>query len=420
MFQKSCFALLSAVFFFFFVFVNQTSAQSQLSASPTSINFGSVSLGSSAQQQIKLTNSGRIAVLISSISTTGSFSVSGVTTPIQLAAGASTTFTSKFAPTTSGSYTGTIAVQGRHFSSPFDITLTGTGTVSIVPSSASFGTVPIGSSSSQTFTVTNRGSAAVTITASAISGIVFSLGSSGTSLTVAAGQSATFNIAFKPSTTGTLSTSATLFIASSGSSTTTTSIPLSGTAVAATAQLSVSPTSLNFGSVALGKSSTLPLKLTNSGNSSIAISRWGVTGSGFGLSGLSGLTLQAGQSDTLEVVFDPTATGNSSGTITIVTSLGTESVSLSGSGVASSSGSHTVSLTWGVSTSSNVTGYFVERATASGGPYQVLNSSPVIGASYVDSTVQDGKEYFYVVVTVSNNGEESSPSKQVSATIPSS
>jgi fibronectin type 3 domain-containing protein len=79
-----------------------------------------------------------------------------------------------------------------------------------------------------------------------------------------------------------------------------------------------------------------------------------------------------------------------------------------------------VSLSWLASSSAGVAGYYVERATVSGGPYQILNSSPETGTSYLDSTVQGGTEYFYVVVSVSTGGQESQPSGQVSATIPSS
>jgi fibronectin type 3 domain-containing protein len=136
---------------------------------------------------------------------------------------------------------------------------------------------------------------------------------------------------------------------------------------------------------------------------------------------LSALTLEPGQSDSVVVVFEPIAKGSVSGTISIATISTTTSVALSGSGIAAStSSSHTVDLSWGPSTSAGVAGYYVERGTTSGGPYQILNSSLETGTSYVDSTVLDGKEYFYVVVSVGQTGEESKPSTQVSATIPSS
>jgi hypothetical protein len=77
----------------------------------------------------------------------------------------------------------------------------------------------------------------------------------------------------------------------------------------------------------------------------------------------------------------------------------------------------TVSLTWRASTSSNVTGYHVYRATTSGGPYTKVNSAPVTGLSYTD-TVQGGHTYYYVATTVDTNGE-SPYSNQVQAIVPS-
>src|SRR5262245_26502842 len=49
---------------------------------------------------------------------------------------------------------------------------------------------------------------------------------------------------------------------------------------------------------------------------------------------------------------------------------------------------HGVSLTWAASTSANIAGYNVYRATTSGGPYTKLNASVVSGLSYSDNVVQ--------------------------------
>jgi Abnormal spindle-like microcephaly-assoc'd, ASPM-SPD-2-Hydin len=180
----------------------------------------------------------------------------------------------------------------------------------------------------------------------------------------------------------------------------------------------VSPTAINFGDVLVGHSGSLSLIVTNAGNSALTTSRAAISGSGFSMiGGLSGLTLQPGQSDSVTVVFEPAVTGSASGAISVVAGTTTTSVALSGSGTTGSS-SHAVDLSWSTSSSSNVAGYYIERATNSGGPYQVLNSSKDTGTSYVDSTVQAGKEYFYVVVAVNTSGQQSTPSQQVSATIP--
>jgi fibronectin type 3 domain-containing protein len=80
--------------------------------------------------------------------------------------------------------------------------------------------------------------------------------------------------------------------------------------------------------------------------------------------------------------------------------------------------SHGASLSWVASTSSNVVGYNVYRATTLGGPYTKLNASLVAVVSYSDSAVQAGQTYFYVVTAVDNNNNESTYSTAAQATIP--
>ncbi len=79
--------------------------------------------------------------------------------------------------------------------------------------------------------------------------------------------------------------------------------------------------------------------------------------------------------------------------------------------------SHRVSLTWDTSTSSNVTGYYVYRATQSGGPYTKL-SSLLTTTSYVDASVQAGQTYYYATTAADSAGAESAYSNQVATSIP--
>ena len=63
----------------------------QLSASPTSLSFGSLATGASASQAITVTNTGNSTVTISQISASGSpFSADSISLPVTLAAGQST------------------------------------------------------------------------------------------------------------------------------------------------------------------------------------------------------------------------------------------------------------------------------------------------------------------------------------------
>ncbi len=78
---------------------------------------------------------------------------------------------------------------------------------------------------------------------------------------------------------------------------------------------------------------------------------------------------------------------------------------------------HSVSLTW-VASTSTVVGYNVYVGSISGGPYTLLNSTPVAALAYTDSSVVAGQTYFFVVTAVNSNGVESVVSNQVSVVIP--
>jgi hypothetical protein len=76
---------------------------------------------------------------------------------------------------------------------------------------------------------------------------------------------------------------------------------------------------------------------------------------------------------------------------------------------------HKVSLSWKASTSA-IVGYNVYRRGTSG--VVKLNLEPILGTTYVDSTVQSGQTYFYVTKAVKAGGAESTPSNEVRVDIP--
>jgi len=77
---------------------------------------------------------------------------------------------------------------------------------------------------------------------------------------------------------------------------------------------------------------------------------------------------------------------------------------------------HTVTLSWKASTSA-VAGYNVYRRGTLG--TTKINSQPVTGTTYVDSSVQPGQTYYYVTKAVGPTGSESGPSNEVQAVVPS-
>ncbi len=180
--------------------------------------------------------------------------------------------------------------------------------------------------------------------------------------------------------------------------------------------LTPSNTSLAFGNVIINNNSALPVTFTNSGSVNITVSTVTISGAGFTASGISnGQIITPGQVVTLNVTFAPAATGNVTGNVTVTSNASNSptSVSLSGSGVLA----HTATLNWTASTST-VIGYNVYRGSVSGGPYTRLNSSPVSGTQYVDSTPLAGLTYFYVATAVASGNVESTYSNQVPAIMP--
>jgi fibronectin type 3 domain-containing protein len=131
------------------------------------------------------------------------------------------------------------------------------------------------------------------------------------------------------------------------------------------------------------------------------------------------VTLNPNQTASLNLQFDPPSTGSMTGTVTLSSNAsngGTSSISLSGTGTASS---YQVDLAWYAPTGSSdpVAGYNVYRATGSGS-YARLNSSPSTSASWTDTTVQNGQTYNYEITSVDASGVESVPSSSSSVSIP--
>jgi len=95
-----------------------------------------------------------------------------------------------------------------------------------VPQSVDFGSIPVGQSSTKTVTVSNEGSADVTVTGVSVTGSSFSANAAG--FTVAAGASKTVDVTFAPSTPGVQDGKLVLVMAEGSQS-----IDLSGVAAAA-------------------------------------------------------------------------------------------------------------------------------------------------------------------------------------------
>jgi hypothetical protein len=305
-----------------------------LNPSTSKLSFGNVNDGTTSTQTVTLTNAGTGSVNITQTTVTGAgFSVTGPTLPYNLAAGASTTFTVAFAPTTGSAINGSFTVTSNATNSPASITLAGTGVsylLSAAASSLSFGSVNVGFSALQTLSVTNMGTGSINITQTTVSGAGFSISGPALPYSLSAGQKVTFNVTFAPLTGAAETGSATITSTASNSPAT---VSLSGTGVSYL--VSASPGSLSFGNIPTGTSAAQKVTVTNTGSASVNITQVTVSGEGFSASPATlPLTLTGGQNTSFNVTFAPTTAGVFTGTVT-VSSSATDSpatVSLSGTG----------------------------------------------------------------------------------------
>jgi hypothetical protein len=176
-------------------------------ASPATVLFGQVAVGQSSAVPVVLTNGRSGSVKITNYQSTGTgFSVSGPTLPITLSAGQSTTLNLTYAPLSAGTSVGSVFISGPNLNVP----LTGTGTTStagqltINPSLVNFGDITVGTTGIQPITM-SAATASVTVSSDASSSSQFVLDGASFPFTIPAGQSVSFNVAFTPSGTGTVS-----------------------------------------------------------------------------------------------------------------------------------------------------------------------------------------------------------------------
>jgi hypothetical protein len=437
---------------------SSSQSSSTLSASPTSLNFGNVTVGASSTQKITVTNPGPSSVKISQASISGTgFSLSGPTLPLTLSASQSTTFTVTFAPKSAGSATGSLVITSNASNSSLTIPLSGTGvTATTTTTTVTFDNpAPSGSPGplNGIFQGINFGTGnwdwEGPWESDPTNNIYFSAQVNSRQFTFSPGPMLLVSLHALTDVNGTLTltdnlgqtksqaiTTGSMQLVTTGWTQASTTVTVSftagmelaidditysspsGSSSTQSAMLTETPTSTSFGNVLVGSTSTLPVLIKNTGTASATLSAMTLTGTGFSVTGLSlPYTLPAGQSMSYSVTFAPKSAGSVTGSITI-TSNAADSPNvetLSGTGT----NAHSVSLSWTASTSTNISGYNVYRSNTSGGPYTKVNGSLITSTSYTDTTVQAGQTYYYVATAVNTSNVESSYSNQAQATVPS-
>jgi sugar lactone lactonase YvrE len=222
---------------------------------PTALTFGGQAVGTmSAAQTVTVSNNGNFPLIFSSILTSGDFAGATLAQCPSIGVEAEPcVFSITFKPTATGTRTGAITFTDTGTGSPQTVTLTGTGTpgtatVTVTPSSLTFGSQALSTTSAPlTVTLMNTSTAAVNFSGFTISGA--NAGDFGVPLptsgamcsptgTLAAGASCTINVLFTPGANGTRT--ATLNIADNAAGSPQT-VALSGTGVTSSVIISVPP-----------------------------------------------------------------------------------------------------------------------------------------------------------------------------------
>jgi hypothetical protein len=278
--------------------------------SPPSLTFPmQVVFTTSAAQTVTLSNTGLGILVVKSIAVPGPFTQTH-TCGTTVNPSASCTISVTFKPSTAGIKSGTLSITDNASDSPQKVSLKGTGIAfTFSPTSLTFATQLLGTSSAaKTVTLTNHGTATVSISGITTSGDYSKTTTCGTSL--AGGVSCTISVTFKPDAIGTRTGVLTIEDADPSSPQ---KVSLTGVGTV----VSLSPSSLTFATQLVGTiSNSKPVTVTNHGSTALSNSGISISGN-FAQNHTCGSSLAAGASCTINVFFTPTAIGTRTGTLSV-------------------------------------------------------------------------------------------------------
>lgn len=310
---------------------------SRIVVTPASLSFSNTAVNTtSAAQTLTLVNNGTAAATLTAASLSGDFRIASTTCGSTLAISASCTVSVVFAPTTSGTRSGILTLADA--AAQYAVALQGTGvagTLAVSPTSIAFYDTTLNTTAAvRTIVLTNTGNGALklgTITASDD----FAVTTNCSNTTLAGGAICTLSVTFTPKTAG--AHTGTVFIPSdsNGLANTLTTVTLTGNGKNPF-NLTLLPTAVDFGTQLIGTTSTvINVTLSNTGTINGALNTIAVSAGDFLLqANTCGTSLAPQTGCTLSVLFRPTASGPRTGTLTIISDAGTQTVPLTGIGTA--------------------------------------------------------------------------------------
>ena len=298
----------------------------EITVTPATNAFGDLIVGGSASQTFQIRNDGNADLIVSGVSLTGAdaaeFNIENGGGAVTLTPGQTHDVEVSFNPATVGAKSAALRISSNDANeNPFDVALSGNGVptpepnIAVSPSAHDFGTGYIGSSLTQTMTIYNHGSEVLEVSGSSIAGAnAAEFGFSGSSgpFSIAPGDSQEVDIVFTPAIEG--AKAATWQISSNDPDTPTSDVSLSAVAETPVPDIAVVPSSHNFGTVLLNTPVSVIITIRNIGSGNLEISSSGLSGADAALfnieSGGGAVTIAPGDSNDVEISFQPTAIGD--------------------------------------------------------------------------------------------------------------
>lgn len=306
-----------------------------ITLSPGSLAFATQQVGTaSAAQTISVTNSGTAALIVTQITASGDFSETDNCVGVSggIAANSSCTINVVFLPSATGARTGNLVVYGNVPGGQASAQLSGTGAppaaVVLNPVSVTFPATNVGATSgAQNITISNTGGITATLQNPQASGD-FAITANTCGTTLAPNTGCTVSIAFTPAASG--SRNGTFSITDTAGTQT---ASLAGVGQAQPTD-TIAPLSLTFAAQQLNTASTAQtVTLTNSGDIPLTLIATQTSGDFTVVNGC-GVSLPGHSSCSIQVMFVPTALGARTGILTVSDQLRSQTVSLTGTGIA--------------------------------------------------------------------------------------
>jgi hypothetical protein len=305
-----------------------------MTLNPVSLTFATQAISTaSAAQILTVSNTGNAPLTITAITPTGDFNETDNCVGSAIAAGATCTVQVRFLPTQTGTRTGVLTVYGNVAGGQATAALSGVGTTAaaivLVPITLSFTSTNVGSTSAaQNITISNTGGVTATLQTPTVSAN-FTITANTCGPSLASDVGCTVSIAFQPTASGTLTGS---FNITDSAGTQTSSLTGVGVLAATDA---LAPLSLSFAAQQMNTTSaTQEVTLTNSGDTALLLVAAQIASGDFTVVNGCGNSLSGHSSCSLLVAYVPKSVGPGTGVLTVTDQYRSQTVSLSGSGVA--------------------------------------------------------------------------------------